>query len=82
MLEYRTIKDFSNYLIGNNGEVYNKQTNHRKIPTSNKTGKGYLYVDLYNSNKHARKYIHYCGLSKRLSYTKDYIWQYVKEREE
>lgn len=58
MLEYRTIKDFSNYLIGNNGEVYNKQTNHCKIPTSNKTGKGYLYVDLYNGNKHARKYIH------------------------
>lgn len=58
MLEYRTIKDFNNYLIGNNGEVYNKQTNHSKMPTSNKTGKGYLYVDLYNGNKRARKYIH------------------------
>lgn len=58
MLEYRTINGFSNYLIGNNGEVYNKQTQYSKRPTSNHSGKGYLYVDLYNGNKRTRKYVH------------------------
>lgn len=58
MLEYKTINGFSNYLIGNNGEVYNKQTQYSKRPTSNHSGKGYLYVDLYNGNKRTRKYVH------------------------
>lgn len=58
MLEYRTINGFRNYLIGNNGEVYNKQTQYSKRPTSNHSGKGYLYVDLYNGNKRTRKYVH------------------------
>lgn len=58
MLEYRTIKGYENYLIGNNGEVYNKKTQHSKRGTSNHSGKGYLYVDLYNLNKRKRIYIH------------------------
>ena len=58
MLEYRTINCFINYLICNNGEVYNKQTKYSKRPTSNHSGKGYLYVDLYNGNKRTRKYVH------------------------
>lgn len=58
MLEYKTINGFSNYLIGNNGEVYNKQNQHSKRPTSNRYGKGYLYVDLYKDNKRHRQYIH------------------------
>lgn len=58
MVEYKRIKDFNNYLIGNNGEVYNTKTQHSKRPTSNNSGKGYLYVDLYNLNKRKRVYIH------------------------
>lgn len=58
MLVYKTISDFDNYLIGNNGEVYNKQTQHSKRPTSNHAGKGYLYVDLYKGNCRKKKYIH------------------------
>lgn len=58
MLEYKTIKGYENYLIGNNGEVYNKKTQHSKRATSNHSGKGYLYVDLYNLNKRKRIYIH------------------------
>lgn len=58
MLAYKTINGFENYLIGNNGEVYNKQTQYSKRPTSNHTGKGYLCVDLYNGNKRKKKYIH------------------------
>lgn len=58
MIEYRTIKSFENYLIGNNGEVYNKSTQYTKHPTSNHTGKGYLYVDLYKNGIKQRAYIH------------------------
>lgn len=56
MLEYRSIKGYDNYLIGNNGKVYNKTTQHDKISTSNHTGKGYLYVDLYKHNRRRRWY--------------------------
>lgn len=31
MLEYRTIKGYENYLIGNNGEVYNKKTHTKRV---------------------------------------------------
>lgn len=59
MIEYKTIVGFENYLIGNNGEVYNQTTQKRKKPTSNHCGNGYLYVDLYDGhNKRSRKYIH------------------------
>lgn len=58
MLEYKTINGFSSYLICNNGEVYNKRSKYRKCPTSNRHGKGYLYVDLYERNKYTRQYIH------------------------
>ena len=43
MLEHRTINGFSNYLIGNNDEVYNKQTQYSKRPTSTHSGKGYSW---------------------------------------
>lgn len=58
MIEYKRIKNFETYFIGNNGEVYNTKTKRRKKPTSNHCGKGYLYVDLYNSNRRKRFYIH------------------------
>ncbi len=58
MLEYRTINGFENYFIGNNGEVYNKKTQYSKRPTSNHSGKGYLYVDLYNHGVHRRAFVH------------------------
>lgn len=58
MLEYKTVKGFENYLIGNNGEIYNKMTQRSKRPTSNHTGKGYLYVDLYNKGVRRRVYVH------------------------
>lgn len=58
MPEYKTIAGFENYLVGNNGEVYNKMTQHSKRPTSNHTGKGYLYVDLYNHGLKRRAYVH------------------------
>lgn len=32
MIAYKTINGFSNYFIGNNGEVYNKQTQYSKRP--------------------------------------------------
>ena len=58
MTEYKAIKGYENYLINNNGEVFNKKTQQRKTPISNHSGKGYLYVDLYNLNKRKRVYIH------------------------
>lgn len=54
----KTIKDFINYTISDKGIVRNKKTNTIKIGTSNNTGNGYLYVDLYKNNKKTRKYIH------------------------
>lgn len=58
MLMEKTIKDFVNYTISDNGIVRNKKTNTVKKGTSNNTGNGYLYVDLYRNNKKTRKYIH------------------------
>lgn len=58
MIEYKTINGFEDYIISSDGRVYNKTTNTLRAPTSNKSGKGYLYVDLYNRGKHKRFYIH------------------------
>lgn len=54
----KIIKGFENYTINEQGAVINMATNHIKISTSNHTGKGYLYVDLYKGGKHKRMYIH------------------------
>lgn len=54
----KTIKGYENYSISSNGVVKNERTNKIKIPTSNYSGKGYLYVDLYNKGKKKRFYIH------------------------
>lgn len=53
-----TIKNFDSYTITDSGVVTNKRTGHIKRPTSNHYGKGYLYVDLYESGRHGRFYIH------------------------
>lgn len=58
MIEFKTIKEFPNYLIGNNGEVYSRCALKPKRPTSNGSGKGYLYVDLYKYNTRKRFYVH------------------------
>lgn len=58
MIEFKTIKEFPNYLIGNNGEVYSKVALKAKRQTSNGSGKGYLYVDLYKNNIRKRFYVH------------------------
>lgn len=58
MIEFKTIAEFPNYLIGNNGEVYSKIRLREKRPTSNGSGKGYLYVDLYKNNERKRFFIH------------------------
>ena len=52
------IKGFENYLIDESGTIINKNTSCIKIGTSNNTGKGYLYVDLYKNGKRKRFYIH------------------------
>lgn len=53
-----TIKEFGNYIITDSGTVANKQTGRIKKPTSNHSGKGYLYVDLYNNGIRKRFYVH------------------------
>lgn len=57
-MEFKTIRGFENYLIGDNGEIYNKKHQRLKRPTSNHSGKGYLYVDLYHNGTRQRCYIH------------------------
>jgi hypothetical protein len=54
----KLIKGFENYIIDRQGNVFNHITGTFKTPTSNKTGKGYMYVDLYSKGKHKRKYVH------------------------
>lgn len=58
MIEYKIIKEFPNYLIGNNGEVYSRYALKVKRPTSNGSRKGYLYVDLYKNNIRKKCYVH------------------------
>ncbi|MCI9641249.1 MAG: HNH endonuclease [Eubacterium sp.] len=54
----KLIKDFENYAIYPNGTVVNVTTGHIKKPTSNHSGRGYYYVDLYNNGIKQRFYIH------------------------
>ena len=54
----KPISGFETYTISEDGTVKNTITGKRKIPTSNKAGKGYEYVDLYSKGFHGRKYIH------------------------
>ena len=52
----KIIDGFENYAITSNGKVFNVNTMKEKIPTDNQ--RGYLYVDLYNSGKRKRFYVH------------------------
>ncbi len=54
----KKIKGFSHYSIDEKGIVINDLTSKIKTPTLNLTGKGYLYVDLWESGEKYRKYIH------------------------
>lgn len=54
----KLIEGFENYTIDRQGNVFNLITGTFKTPTSNKTGKGYMYIDLYSKGKHKRKYVH------------------------
>ena len=54
----KLIEGFENYSIDRQGNVFNLITGTFKTPTSNKSGKGYMYVDLYSKGKHKRKYVH------------------------
>ena len=55
---FEIIKGFENYMIDRNGNIFNHITGTFKTPTSNKMGKGYMYVDLYTKGKRKRKYVH------------------------
>ena len=52
------IKGFENYTVDVDGTIINTITGNIKKPTSNHSGKGYLYVDLYNKGKKGRFFIH------------------------
>lgn len=54
----KLIEGFENYSIDRQGNVFNHITGTFKTPTSNKSGKGYMYVDLYSKGKRKRKYVH------------------------
>ena len=54
----RLIKGFENYSITFCGRVINNNTGKSKKSTDNHSGRGYLYVDLYQNGKRKRKYIH------------------------
>lgn len=54
----KTISGFPSYAVTSSGKVINIQTGKEKIPKSNKSGRGYLYVDLYNNGMRKRIFIH------------------------
>ena len=54
----KLIPNFENYSITMSGRVINNITKKCKKPSDNRSGKGYLYVDLYNNGKRKRFYIH------------------------
>ena len=54
----KLIEGFENYSIDRQGNVFNHRTGTFKTSTSNKSGKGYMYVDLYSNGKRKRKYVH------------------------
>lgn len=54
----KLIEGFENYSIDRQGNIFNHITGTFKTPTSNKSGKGYMYVDLYSEGKRKREYVH------------------------
>ena len=54
----KKIDGFEDYTVSEAGVVTNIRTGHIKKPTSNHYGKGYLYVDLYESGRRGRFYVH------------------------
>ena len=54
----KLIPNFENYSISMSGRIINNSTKKCKNPSDNHSGKGYLYVDLYNNGKRKRFYIH------------------------
>lgn len=54
----KIIKGYENYIVTSEGCVINQRKGTCKKPTSNKQGRGYFYVDLYNNGKHKRFYVH------------------------
>lgn len=54
----KLIPNFENYSVTMSGRVINNTTKKCKKPSDNHSGKGYLYVDLYNNGKRKRFYIH------------------------
>ena len=57
-MEPKEIHGFENYVVMENGDVFNKITGAKKQPYKNKSENGYLVVDLYNNGKHQKKYVH------------------------
>jgi len=54
--EYKTIRDYDNYVVSNFGNVKNTKTNKFLKPQVDMHG--YYTVDLYNNNKRKHKKIH------------------------
>lgn len=54
----RTISGFPSYAVTRDGRVINIRTKKEKRQTSNKAGRGYLYVDLYSNGLRRKIYIH------------------------
>ena len=54
----KPIKGFEHYTVDENGVIVNTATGVTKTPTSNHSGKGYWYVDLYNNGLRKRQFIH------------------------
>ena len=54
----KKIDGFECYTVSEVGVITNTRTGHKKKPTSNHYGKGYLYVDLHESGRHGRFYVH------------------------
>lgn len=54
----KSIKGFPAYSVSSHGTIINTVTGKEKKPTSNHSGKGYLYVDLYDNGRKSRLYVH------------------------
>lgn len=54
----KKIDGFEDYTVSEVGIITNTRTGHIKKPTSNHCGKGYLYVDLYESGRRGRFFVH------------------------
>lgn len=54
----KLIDGFENYSITMSGRVINNITKMEKKPSDNHSGNGYMYIDLYNTGKRKRFYVH------------------------